>query len=158
MVAGFHPNGDQVTESPTVPAKDPVGMPPTVTPEKEFALVALPNNVLSRKAVPLMSTLPVTGTAPARWHSKVQLSKPVIKTVRIVFDRVFMLLIFPLVAFFWWCCVCDSPFYPYVFQHTGCQAMHLLYNMLIVSDLKCNMPASCICKSTEIVKISDITH
>ena len=58
VVAGFQPNGDQVTESPAVPVNAPVGTPPTVTPLNEVAAVALPNKVLLRVAVPLISTLP----------------------------------------------------------------------------------------------------
>jgi hypothetical protein len=57
-----HENPLHVTDAPEVPAKVPVGVPPTVTPVKKATDVALPRSVLLRLlAVPLMSIDPVIG-------------------------------------------------------------------------------------------------
>src|SRR5579859_2161552 len=58
-----HENACQVTLSPAVPTKEPVGMPPTVTAEKAVAAEADPKNMLLSVTVPLISTSPVMGVA-----------------------------------------------------------------------------------------------
>ena len=54
-----HVKAVQATESPVVPANDPVGVPPTTAALNDVAAVALPNNVLSRVTVPPISMVPV---------------------------------------------------------------------------------------------------
>jgi hypothetical protein len=62
-----HENGFHVTAVPPVPVNDPEGMPPTVTPERLVAELALPNDTELRVAVPLMSMVPLIGTAWSVW-------------------------------------------------------------------------------------------